>query len=207
MIDIGKSIFATELEKRKAPEPYSQFITAYEFFDVLLTLFNDIGQLNLEGKTLDKITLLQQYPDEEYLKDLVVVYKLGEREFFTHKSEGSAGSYQQVRPMELEANYDLVSNNIVSTYANKFITSVTLEVISPSNKDLERTVQFIEAIMLKHRSKLKCFVADYIYSGQSPTGYSQGSQNRRLFSRSLFYKIITYETYDLVFEELKYIRN
>ena len=86
------------------------------------------------------------------------------------------------------------------------MTTVSLEVIAYSNRDLMRVVEYIEAVLLKHRAQLKCFIQDYIYVGQTPTEFSQGYQNKRLFSRSLVYKIVTYETYSLVSEELKYIK-
>lgn len=205
--NVGASIFDKELGKKVSPEPYNKFITIYEFFEVLYKLFDKLEHLNKDNTEMNKITLREDYPDEELLESSpVVIYNMGQRRFFNHKTDNSFGNYQQSRPTELETNYDLVTNNQVTTYANKFITTINLEVLAGSNRDLERIVQFVEAVMLKHRAQLKCFVSDYIYVGQTPTTLNQAYQNKRLFTRGLVYEVITYETYDMVVEEIKYFK-
>lgn len=201
----GQNIFDSEVRKVQKPEITDKFVTIYEVFDVFSTLFTKLNNLNVENS--EKITLLEQYPDEEYLEgDPIVIYKVGEKRYLQHKSEGGARDLVQVKPFELGSGYDLVTNNIVHNYANKFTTTVSFEVIALSNRDLMRVVKYIEAVMLKHRAELKCYIQDYMYVGQTPTEFSQGYQNRRLFSRSLVYQVVTYETYSLVSEELKYIK-
>lgn len=205
--DVGTDIYEDVVDKYDVPEVTDKFITIYEVFDILYKLFNDLNALNKEDPVLNKITLLEQYPDEEFIDGSVtVIYKVGEKRYLQHKSEGGSRDYVQVKPFELKSGYDLVTNNIVHNYANKFMTTISLEVIAYSNRDLMRVVEYIEAVLLKHRAQLKCFIQDYIYVGQTPTEFSQGYQNKRLFSRSLVYKIVTYETYSLVSEELKYIK-
>lgn len=205
--EVGQDIFDQIVEDKKHPEITDNFGTMYDFFDELYNLFENLKSLNTDDPVVNKITLLEQYPDEELVDgSILVVYKLGEKKYLQHKSEGGSRDYVQVKPFELKSDYDLVTNNIVHKYANKFMTTVSLEVVAYSNRDLMRVIEYIEAVLLKHRAQLKCFVQDYIYVGQTPTEFSQGYQNKRLFSRSLVYKIVTYETYSLVSEELKYIK-
>ena len=191
VFDEGKDIFD---QVASPPEITDNFKDIYDFFEILHGLFKEV-------------TLLEQYPDEEYKDgDVLVVYRMGEKKFFTHKSEGGFRDYTQVKPFELKSGYDLVTNNIKNKYANKFQTTISLEVSAGSVRDLMRVVKYVEALLIKHKGHLKCFVADFIYVGQTPTEFSQGYQNKRLFSRSLIYQVVTYETYTLVSEELKYIR-
>lgn len=207
IFDVGEDIFQQESRKIEKPEITDKFVTIYEVFEVFYDLFDRLNHLNKDDSTIDKITLLEQYPDEEFLDgSIAVVYKVGEKKYLQHRSEGGSKDYVQVKPFELNSGYDLVTNNIVHNYANKFMTTISFEVIAYSNRDLMRVVKYIEAVLLRHRAQLKCFIQDYIYVGQTPTEFSQGYQNKRLFSRSLIYQVVTYETYSLVSEELKYIK-
>lgn len=208
MDKIGQDMFFEETKKQD--QPYDNYVDIYDFFDVFLNL---LRQLNLLNEDLDvskhsphKLLLVEEYPDKEYTGQDIVTYHLGERSF---NSDGGIGSsnktFTQRKPITLDSSYDIESNNLKTDYANVFTNTVSFEINSVSKKRAEKMTQLLESIILKYRGNLKLYVRDIIYVGQTPTIEKSLYDDRRLFSRSIVLRVITYSNYSLITEEIKEI--
>lgn len=190
---------------------YENFVDIYDFFDVLLKLFRDEGVINDEfdpkNHSPEKLVLVEEYPDELANSDYTyVIYSLGERSFWNERAKTTvAPKTIQRAPRSLNTGYDLVENNIIEDKAYIYDNTIKLEVVSKSLKRIMQVAQLVESMMLKHKGRLKLYVQDVVYVGQTPTEYVSASLERRLFSRSLVFRVITYGQYSLLTEEIKYI--
>lgn len=202
-LNAGQDIFETVTQSSK--QPYKDYVDAFQFYYKLKELFDDLNLEDFDGGTFSKIELLEEYPDKEYTEEDVVIYSLGERYFFKNSGERSFGNFKQTKPLQLEERYDNISNNLIADYGYKFTTEVKLEVYSTSLRKCQLMTKLIESVILKHKGRLKLYVEDIIYIGQTPTINNQDYSERRLFSRGIVLQVITCETYSLVSEEIKYI--
>ena len=205
---IGQDMFFEEIKKQD--QPYDNYVDIYDFFDVFLNLLRQLNLLNedldISKQSPNKILLVEEFPDTEYSGQDIVTYHIGERSF---NSDGGIGSsnktFIQRKPITLDSSYDIESNNLKTDYANVFINTITLEANSISKKRVEKMTQLLESIILKYKGHLKLYVRDIIYVGQTPTVEKSIYHDRRLFSRSIVLRVITYSNYSLITEEIKEI--
>ena len=208
VFDYGEEMYSSLANSK--PEYYESFVDIYDFFDVLLKLFEEKKLLNTDPNKSDfdpsKINFIEEYPDDLYNDEVdTVVYSMGERKFQSEGSVGSPTPYIQRKPVKLKSQYDLISNNTKTDYAYIFDNVIELEVFSKSRKRVGEISRFIESFMLKYKGELKHYVSDIVYVGQSPTNYNARYFDRKLLSRSIVFRVITYSNYSLITEELKEI--
>lgn len=190
---------------------YSEYVDIYDFFDKLLMIFREQGVINdsvNEDEHLnEKFVFLEEYPDELANHETTyVVYGIGERSFWNERGTGvHQPKVAQLAPRTLKTKFDLVQNGIVEDKAYMFENIIRLEIFHKSLKRVLQVAQLVESLMLKHKGKLKLYVHDVVYVGQTPTEFSSAYFERRLFSRSLIFRVITYSPYSLVTEEIKYV--
>ena len=186
-------------------EYYETYVDIYDFFDVLYKFFEDRKLLTHIANNTDasQVKLIEEYPDELYDGVDTIVYSIGERKFHAEGSVGSPSPYIQRKPVRLKSSADLVSNNIKTDYAYIFDNVVELEIFSKSRKRIGEICRFVESFMLKYKGELKEYVSEIVYVGQTPTGYNQRYFDKKLLSRSIVFRVITYNNYSLITEELK----
>lgn len=185
-------------------QPYENFVDIYKFFDIFYDLLDDLNLLNKDTQEPDKITFIEEYPNQEYKEETFVVYGIGERDFFSNKSVSEGTNVRQVKPLQLQEKYDSIQNNIKTDYAYKFDNSVEFQVFSTSLKKVQQTCKLLEGLIFKYRGRLKLYVDSVQYTGQTGIEYNPKYFERRLFSKSIKLQVITIETYSLVSEEIKY---
>lgn len=192
---------------------YENYVDIYDFFDKLLDLFRKYGVINDDTDPnkhdINKFIFVEEYPDELANYDSTyVVYGIGNRQFWDERGTGvSQPKVRQRAPRTLNTKYDLVENGIVEDKAYMFENTIKLEIFSSNLKRVMQVAQLVESLMLKHKGKLKLYVHDVVYVGQTPTEFSSAYFERRLFSRSLIFHVITYSSYSLVTEEIKYVND
>lgn len=185
-------------------QPYENFVDIYKFFDIFYDLLDDLNLLNKDSQEPDKITFIEEYPNQEYKEETFVVYGIGERDFFSNKSISEGSNVRQVKPLQLQEKYDSIQNNIKTDFAYKFDNSVEFQVFSTSLKKVQQTCKLLEGLIFKYRGRLKLYVDSVQYAGQTGIEYNPKYFERRLFSKSIKLQVITIETYSLVSEEIKY---
>lgn len=211
VFDIGYSL-RDDVSLKKG-QFYENFVDIYDFFDVLYNLFDKEGIILNENpkdqSDLDRIVFVQEYPDEvANFENNYVVFRLGERRFWNEKGTGTnAPKIIQRKPRSLKSGYDIVENNIIEDKGYLYDNTITLEVFSKSLQRVMQVTRLLENMMLKHRGVLKRYVQEVVYVGQTPTEHTSANIERRLFSRSLVFRVITYGQFSLLTEEIKYINN
>lgn len=201
--NVGEDLFNSIVKKEK--QNYQNYVNIYEFFDVFYNLLKDLNLLNTEEKDESKITLVEEYPNEEYEEDTFVVYSIGKRDFFSNKSYGDSTTIRQHKPLQLEEEYDTIQNNIKTDYAYKFENEIEFRIFSTSIKRVQEISRLLEGIILKYKGHLTLYVDKVLYAGQTEIEYNPKYFTRRLFSKGIKLQVITLETYTLVSEEIKYM--
>lgn len=201
--NVGEDLYQS-IVKREA-QTYDNYVNIYDFFKVIYKLLDDLNLLNKDSKDESKITLLEEYPDEEYEEDTFVIYSVGKRDFFSNKSYGDDKIIRQHKPLQLEEKYDTIQNNIKTDYAYKFENEVSFQVFSTSLKRVHELSRLLESLILKYRGNLKLYVEQIQYAGQTEIEYNPRYFSRRLFSKSIKMQVITVETFTIASEEIKYM--
>lgn len=197
--DIGEDV--NQSKKRY----FDTYIDIYSFLDVFQKLLSDLNLLAKDEKDIDKIVLKQEYPDQIFTNGSVVIYKINERNFHKPTSLVSPSGYTQLRPLTLESSSDIISNNIVENKGYYFLNNIEFEIFSNSVDHVHTLAKLLESICFQYKKNLKLYVHDMTYKGQSKLDYSEKYFDKRLFSKSIFFEVITCETFQTVSEELKYI--
>lgn len=201
--NIGEDIYNNIISRE--PQNYDNYVDIYGFFDVFYNLLKDLNLLNIDSKDESKITLVEEYPNEEYEEDTFVVYSIGKRNFFSNNSSGESTSIRQHKPLQLEERYDTIQNNIKTDYAYKFENEVEFRIFSTSTKRVQEISRLLEGIIFKHKGNLTFYVDKILYAGQTEIEYNPRYFTKRLFSKGIKLQVITLETYNIVSEEIKYI--
>lgn len=188
---------------------YEHFVDAYDLFPVLQEMFEKLGLLETGGegdnRNIPTFRFIEEYPDD-LAKDenASVVFALGERTFWKERSTAiNSPSLTQRKPLPLTSQFDIVENNIVTDYAYYFDNVIRFEVFSTSLQRVMQVARLLESTLLKHKGRIKLYVHDLVYLGQSATEYHSTSAERRLFSRTLAFRVVTYSRFSLVTEEIK----
>lgn len=187
-------------------KPPNPMVGIYDFYPVFEKLLKDLNLLAEDVNDYDRIALREEYPEETFKAGTVVVYKLGERDFFQPSSTIRPGGSRQASALTLGSSSDIINNTIVEEKGHYFTNKIEFEVFSDSSRHLNNIIKLLESICFKYKKVLKCSVHDVMYRGQTDLNYSKNYFDKRLLSKSIKLDVITCETFSVVSEEMKYIK-
>lgn len=201
VFDLGEDLKT----KTSSGKFYDEFIDIYSFLQIFQDLLESLNLLAKNDEELDKIVLQQEYPDTTFKEGHRVIYKINERNFYDPTSVISPSGRKQRKPLTLDVSSDIISNNIVEDKAYYFCNKIEFEIFSNSVNHVHTLAKLLESICFQYKKNLKIYVYDMTYEGQSKLDYNDKYFDKRLFSKSIFFEVITCETFKRVSEELKYI--
>lgn len=182
-------------------------IEIYGFYDVLLKLFNQLDLISFEANNQSKnqFAFIRAFPDQEYLQNNVVTFLVKESNPFTSKSLVNKTGNTIHTPRFVDQEYDIISGNVKDTYRYPKEHCLELRCFSRSAETVEQLSKIIETSFIVYSSLLKKYVSNIRYLHTTATEYVGEYDQKRLFTKSIYFKIITVQTYNIDLEQLKNI--
>lgn len=197
------SIFNTKLNVNKQETN----VDIDKLFDVLKALFADLDLLDESDQNQDiaKFAFIRAFPDKSYESNNVVTFHVTESSPFVAKSLIGGKDSTSHRPEFKKQEYDFVTGNVEDTYFISQQHCIELRCFSRSGETCLQLAKTIEQILIVHSSLIKKYVRNYRHIASNGLEYIGEYDQKRLFTKALYYSVYTNVAYKTNLEQLKNI--
>lgn len=176
-----------------------------DFYKVLRALFTDLDLLDYSNEYQDigKFAFIKAFPDTSYnLHNVVTYHVLNTEPFTSTSSEGRATHYA---PQFKKQKYNEETGNVVDTYHLAQEHQIEIRCFSRSSETCVKLIKLIESILITHANVLKKYIKHYRHTSTEGLEFLGEYDQKRLFTKAIFYVCYTHVAYKTDLEQLKNI--
>lgn len=177
-----------------------------EFYEVLHNLFTKLDLLDFseDNQDISKFAFTRAFPDKSYEQNNVITYNVCSSKPFVAKSSGHKDVTYHT-PRFHDQNYDFVSGNVHDTYFTSETHCIELRCFSRSGETINKLAKLLRGIFITHSSVLKKYVRDYRYISTNSLEFIGEYDQKRLFTRPMYFEVSTHTSFQVDLEQLKNI--
>jgi hypothetical protein len=178
-----------------------------ELFDVLHNLFTklDLIDTSVDNQDISKFAFTRAFPDKSYEQNNVVTFNVCQSKPFTAKSHNNSKDSTLYKPRFHDQQYDTVTGNVKDTYFVSEVHHVEFRCFSRSGQTTNNLAKLLKSLFITHSSVLKKYVRDYRYISTNSLEFIGEYDQKRLFTRPIYFEVYTHTTFTVDLERLKNI--